>query len=253
MDLWTMPDGKKIPVSLLSNEYVMELYDRMKPIAGISPAESEMMGKPEPDDPRWFIIEKEAKRRGLDNRKTIFVDMDGVLADNITTWLSKYNIEFDDSIRREDIVEWEIEKYVKCSRNKLFSYIKEPGFYENVNEIEHAFWGIHFLRAHGYKIKVVSAGYSNDKLKWLFDHHFIIDKNDFIIEENKHTVEGDCLIDDYYERNIVDFVATGRPAVLFSQPWNYRFDYSPRAKNWTEVVERIQELYGNREGLRQED
>ena len=240
-----MPDGKVVPVALMSNEYLIELYDRMRPVEDLSPAESEMMGKSEPDDPRWKIIEKETKRRGLDNRRTIMIDIDGVVANLHVEWLKRYNIEFDDDLKQEEITAWQMTDFVKeeCG-NTIYKYLRQDDLYINVPEIDHAFWGVNVIRGMGFKVKFVSAGYVGGKMKWMFDHHFITDADDYIIAEDKESVEGDCLIDDYYEKNIVNFIGTGRPAILFSQPWNYVFDYVPRANNWSEVIKRLEELYG---------
>lgn len=247
MDTWNV-NGKKVPLQYLTDDYLFDLYDRMKPVEGLSGAEAEMLGKPEPEDPRWNSIKEEAEKRGVLNRKVIMVDMDGVIADNVTPWLSLYNYDYDDNLTPQDITDYDISKFTKeqCGHN-IFKYIEQPGFYDKVEQIENSFWGINYIRSMGMRVKFVTAGFRQGKMRWLFSNGYLKDKDDFLVIEDKHTVEGDCLIDDYYEKNIVDFVQTGRPAILYSQPWNMAFDYDLRANSWDEVIKRLETLYGTKQ------
>lgn len=243
MNTWTMPDGRKMPIEYLTDEFLFDLYDRMKPSDEWSEADAEMLGKPQMADPRWLMIKEEAEKRGVLNRRVILVDMDGVIADNITPWLYLYNKDYDDHVAYSDIEDYAIQDFTKAGRS-MFKYLEDPQFYDRVEQIDGAFWGINYIRSMGMTVKFVTAGYRSGKLRWLMNNSFLIHKEDFIVIENKAEVQGDLLIDDYYEKNIKEFVETGRPAILFSQPWNRKFDYQPRANNWEEVIDRIKEIYG---------
>ena len=60
------------------------------------------------------------QRNSRDGYIRVLCDMDGVVADIMSSWLQMYNRDYGDSIKAEDIVTRSIEKYVSLSAKMIF-------------------------------------------------------------------------------------------------------------------------------------
>jgi 5'-nucleotidase len=172
----------------------------------------------------------------------IAVDVDDVLCDLNTEWLQRYNKDFDDNLTKNKITEWDISLFVKPECGKyIFEYLNDTYLYDNVLPLPGALKGINIIRDMGHRIIFVttptikSAG---RKFLWLLNNSFVSNMKDYIEVTDKSLVRANMLIDDKYE-NIKAFDGSG---VLYSQPWNLKYDYAPRVKNWIGVVKLIELL-----------
>jgi len=142
----------------------------------------------------------------------IFYDFDGVLADTHENLLRLYNKDFDDTVSKSDITEWNLASFVKPeAKTKIFDYLFSEGFYDNVKPnkdfIEAAKRNIEL----GHTVGVATACNNNvtmisGKLAWLEKHCPFIDLKNLIIVDNKGLLKGDLLVDDKLQ-NLEDFVA----------------------------------------------
>ena len=168
------------------------------------------------------------------NDKIIGIDCDDVILDLMPNWLSKYNKQFNDILVKDQINDWNVGNFVLSEAKKIFyQYIEEPDVFWTAKPIEGALEGVLALRNMGFRIVIVSAGnpFSN-KQQWLKYHGFIENDKDFIQAYDKSLIKIDYLIDDKYD-NVRDTFGYG---ILFSQPWNKKYDYDPRVSNWEEVI-----------------
>jgi 5'(3')-deoxyribonucleotidase len=182
-------------------------------------------------------------------KETVFCDVDDVVAGLCTEWIRLYNAEYDDTLRREDVTDWNIAKFVKpeCGAD-IFKYLHRKDLYDGVLPIDGAWEGVFALREMGYRVVFATAcniSMAGLKLQWLDDHGFLsmdmrgISK-DYIEINDKHLLRGGTLIDDY-PVNLDGF--EGR-RLLFSAPHNQSLSDDEfvftRAADWTEVVKRME-------------
>jgi len=169
------------------------------------------------------------------NKKIIAMDVDGVCGDLLSPWIKKYNFDWEDNLSVDEITDWDIHQFVKpqcCSH--IYSYIEDPSIYDEVLPIEGAINGVFYLKTLGYRVVFVThstEGHSGRKYRWLFDHDFIDMSDDYIECKDKSLLMADYIVDDY----IINVNSFRGKSVLFTQPYNKRFLFTPRADNWVEV------------------
>lgn len=118
------------------------------------------------------------------------------------------------------------------------------GLFRHGHVTKHAIKALYELRDAGWSLNVLThrpteARAMKDTMAWL-KFHFGKDFFDDICvkpERSKGLYTGAyTLIDDKLE-NLEAWTATGRPAIMFSRPWNERTRYQPRADGWYRVLE----------------
>lgn len=169
----------------------------------------------------------------------IFVDVDDVCADLMPAWFSRYNADYDDALKPEDIKAWAIDKFVKpeCGK-KIFRYLDDGSIYKDVRPIDGALEGIKYLRDLGHRVVFASSGIrqASAKYSWLVEHEFLepsYKHEDYIGGYDKSLLRGDILIDDG-PHNIESFSGVG---ILMRRPHNEHFSWSPSVLNWDTAVE----------------
>jgi 5'(3')-deoxyribonucleotidase len=132
----------------------------------------------------------------------IALDMDGVLADLHSRWLELYNADWKDKLKPEDILSWDIHKYVKLQcGNRIYGYLDDIDLYDNVQPLPGALEVTEALTEAGHTLIVVTMAYHNpnmiaSKIKWLKAHVPAIPKDHFIFCNEKRFVRADMLVDD---------------------------------------------------------
>lgn len=173
----------------------------------------------------------------------IICDIDGVVCDLHTQWLSLYNFEYNDNLESKSVTHWDLHKFVKpeCGM-KIYSYLENAHIYDMVKPVNGALEGIINLRLAGNKIiyaTKISKGHAMRKKEWLEQWGFL-DKSDQYVESENHDkggLEADIMIDDYI-KNFDGFLGK---KILFSQPWNLSIEdgFNFRADSWEEVTDFI--------------
>lgn len=168
----------------------------------------------------------------------ILVDVDGVLAALLPAWIARYNRDYDDNLRVEDITHWDTSKFVKAECGKeVFSYLYDGDIYKEVEPIEGAMAGVLELRGMGHDIVYVTSCVNHSmaagKLDWLERHGFLNHGSSvcIVLDQDKSWIAGDIMIDDYHV-NLMTF--EGRK-ILFDKPYNQEALFS-RAEDWDGVV-----------------
>jgi 5'(3')-deoxyribonucleotidase len=170
--------------------------------------------------------------------QNILVDVDGVLADLNTEWLTRYNRDYSDTLTPKDLTEWSMVKFVKpeCG-TRIFSYLDLPDLYDSVLPFENSQEAIQTIRDSGHRVVFVSSGVGGAfaKFKWLDKMGFKPGKwgEDFINAHDKSLIKGLLLIDDR-DQNILDYGSL--QSILFDAPHNQGLNWPFRAKNWNEVI-----------------
>lgn len=168
---------------------------------------------------------------------SVICDIDGVLANIIIPWLKRYNLDYEDNLVPDNITDWNTHLFVKEScGDKIYDYIKDPSLYDEVLPIENALTAVNLLRDQGQRILFVTAfepGFSYAKYDWLIKYGFLTDKNDYFECNDKKMIKAGCLIDDNIQ-NVSTFSELG---ILYSAPWNIKYDYRYRLSGWNKIIE----------------
>lgn len=159
---------------------------------------------------------------------TIALDVDEIILSLIDTWISIYNLEYDDNLQRNQITDWDISKFVKPeAKFTIFQYINEPDVFYASKNVEGAHEGVQELRAMNFKIVYATANNpQNCKFNILKERGFMLDKSEFMEVYDKSLIYADILLDDRFT-NCMSFRNT---SFLYSAPWNERFYHPNRIK-----------------------
>lgn len=161
----------------------------------------------------------------------VAIDVDGVVADLITTWLNRYNKDYSDNVLPSHIINWNFSNLVKCGTN-IFKYIQDPTTYDSVNPIIGSKEAIELLRNYFRVIFVTSStvGTLGRKFHWLVQHGYLEEKElkNYVECSDKNLIKADLLIDDYFG-NISSFP---NHTILFDQPWNKHEHHDYRLNGW---------------------
>lgn len=164
------------------------------------------------------------------------MDVDGVVADLHTPWINIYNNMFVDNLRVKDITDFKISNFVKNeAKEEIYKIANDKSIYYFVKPIFGSKRGIKALRKAGHRVVFLTACSENMKgvkFNWLNANGFKVDEKDYIESQDKSVFEADIMIDDRY-KNVID--AKVDKAYLYTRPWNEKYDYFPRVKNWKDI------------------
>lgn len=166
----------------------------------------------------------------------VAVDIDDVIISLVPTWLHLYNKDYKDNLSKNDITDWQIDKFVKpeCGIN-IYNYIEDPRIYDLCKPVENSFEAISILHKQARVIFITSStiGCAGRKYVWLKKHGYIDKLDDYIEAKDKYLINYDCLIDDNY----ANIVHSNKNNYLFSAPWNLKYNYPKRINSWREFID----------------
>jgi 5'-nucleotidase len=167
-------------------------------------------------------------------RKTIAVDMDGVIADTVAQFLLSYQRDYGTRLSREAF-EGKPESE-GLPDGAVAKYVRTPGFFRSVPVMEGAKEAVAELMK-TFDIYIVSAAMEfpqslAEKYEWLQEHFPAIRWNNIIFCGDKSIIGTDFLIDDHLKN--LDFFK-GRP-LMFTAGHNAGVDKHDRFNNWKEVL-----------------
>jgi 5'-nucleotidase len=165
----------------------------------------------------------------------IAVDVDDVVCDLISAWILRYDQDYKDNLTKESITDWNIGKFVlpSCGK-KIYKYIEDPSIYNDCQPIENSLEAVNLLKTMGRVIFVTSPtiGCAGRKYVWLKDHGYIDKLNDYVEARDKSLIKYSYLIDDNYKN-----IKPSNKNVLFTMPWNAKFEHPNRINNWREFID----------------
>lgn len=176
-------------------------------------------------------------KMNMDKRKkTIGIDMDGVLADIEVQFMRYYEEEFGVMVPREERL-GVLESEGFPDKTAIKRYIYQPGFFRTIPVMEGAVEAVKALME-DYEIYIVSAATEfplslAEKLEWLNEHFPFISWTHTIFCGDKSIIATDYLIDDHCKN--LDF-CKGK-AIMFNASHNVYQTHHERVMNWTEVLD----------------
>ena len=170
-------------------------------------------------------------------RPSLYVDIDGVVADSVTVALEEINHHFGTHWEYNDVVTYnptlggvvfgEAIDSLMSSPEHIIRCEPYPGVAEALVEI-----------GQKYDITLITKRLDVNRatVTWLNEHY--IPRNHVVMDRDMHRsfFNGDILVDDN-EKNLEGWAP--RVCILFSQPWNVRVDDQRfiRKAGWNEVKE----------------
>lgn len=179
----------------------------------------------------------------------IGIDIDGVLADVLSSWVKELNFYFNQDKKKEDIFDYRFEVVYNVSWEEMDKFFRENQqvLLSNLSPIEKAHEVLEQLSKH-HEIILITARpniYRDITEKWLRDHsipyHKIIFTN--FQAKTKYCLDNkiNLFIEDSLENAIV-ISEVGIPVLLFDAPYNRRDlpKFVFRKFNWDEILEFIE-------------
>lgn len=164
-------------------------------------------------------------------------DCDSVQSMFQEAWLEKYNTVYKDNVKIEEILSWDIEKYLtKCTRDELYELLITDGFFSKVKPQLGAKYVLDKFREAGHEVFTVTA-YSPESCvdkSWWLTNVMGFEQDDIIFCNKKHRILADWLIDDGIH-NLANFKG-GR--MLFHQSHNRNepdYQYDVRVHDWGDI------------------
>jgi 5'(3')-deoxyribonucleotidase len=169
----------------------------------------------------------------MNDKQIIALDVDGILLDLHTPWLARYNRDYNDSLRVEQVTDWSIHKFVKpeCGK-KIYAYLDDDNpfndIYKVVNPIAGALQFVKTCRDIGDVIFVTCPTEKSMGARYhcLKRHGFFNGTDDpqaqYIECKRKELIKADFLVDDCYD-NCKSF---GRNSIMFIRPWNAKLAHT---------------------------
>src|SRR5688572_20912411 len=167
-------------------------------------------------------------------RKTIAIDMDGVIADTTLQFINWYERDRGEKLGRE-YFHGKVEE--ECLPDGLvMKYVFAPGFFRTMPVIDGAQEAVIELMKN-FDVYIVSAAMEfkqslTEKYEWLEEHFPFIPWTNIIFCGDKSIIGTDYMIDDHV-KNLDTCRGT---AVLFSAGHNINIDRHQRMNNWEEVL-----------------
>ena len=165
--------------------------------------------------------------------RRIAIDMDGVIADVYSQFITLHAKEFGQIKKVEEV--YGIAESI-AFENAL-QYVRQTGFFINAPVIEHCQRVMLKLSEH-YKIFIVSAAmeFPNslvEKQLWLNTHFPFIGWQQMVFCGSKEIIKADIMIDDHF-KNLNFF---NGETILYTQPHNKLADNGKhkRVDNWLEI------------------
>lgn len=190
----------------------------------------------------------------VDKPLTLLVDVDGVLADQVTPVLDHINALFKSNYTKQDIHAWDQALPLADTniKDEIENSHRRPLFVMKMTPIPGASKVLRELS----KFCTITIATNRIRLAniatkmWLLMNNIPYDHYINTSKKGKGAAEGEILIDDY-PKNITDFLARDgkeRMAFIFTQPWN-EGDSSMennkkiiRIHSWQEIKDRIEKL-----------
>lgn len=180
-------------------------------------------------------------------RKTIAIDMDGVLADVETQYLNWYEKEYGNRPERETMLgRMESEA---LPNDAISKFLVTPGFFRTLPVMEGAVEAVKDLMK-DYDVYIVSAAMEfplslYEKKLWLEEHFPFIHWRNIIFCGDKSVIDTDFLIDDHCKN--LDY-CKGKP-IMFTAFHNIYKENYQRVSHWKEVPALVRDLTHIRQRL----
>lgn len=131
---------------------------------------------------------------------TLLVDMDGIVADMLASFLALFNHEHGTRFTKADVHSWNLATCLRTSQAEIDSYFDRSAFFLELAPLPGALVSLAELAARGHEIVFVTANWgpesAADKLRWLRLHFPPRLASSYALTTRKDRLRGDVLIDD---------------------------------------------------------
>jgi 5'(3')-deoxyribonucleotidase len=176
----------------------------------------------------------------MTNQKTIALDLDSVIADVMHTWIEEYNAIFNTSIKKQDIIEWDIHKILPQSEEylqNLFNHVWKNRWKDIPPTSSDISTVTKLLQKAGFRISIITK---RDRATisfvsfWLDLYNIYFNDIVFIVDNSSKACYPFFLLVDDSPYNVAEIVYPKR-IVIFDQPWNKNLINYPRIKKLDEL------------------
>lgn len=172
----------------------------------------------------------------MDKKKTIAIDMDGVIADVEALVLDWYERDYGVKMSRRELI-GKTDDDAFPEKGLLRKYVLTPGFFLNLPVMEGAVEALKLLNEH-YEIYIVSAAMEfplslTEKHQWLNKNFPWISWKNIIFCGDKSIINTDYMIDDHIKN--LDFFK-GK-TLMFNAFHNVSHNHHTRYNNWNEILD----------------
>jgi len=169
-------------------------------------------------------------------KKTIAIDMDGVIADIEAQILDWYERDYGIKHTREYLAGRGGGEELFPEVGLVRQYVLSPGFFETLPLMEGAVEAVKTLME-DFEVYIVSAAMEfplslNEKLRWLNKHFPFITWRNIIFCGDKSIINTDYMIDDHI-KNLDYFKGK---TIMFHAYHNVSYTHHTRVNNWNEVI-----------------
>lgn len=169
-------------------------------------------------------------------KKTVAVDMDGVIADVEAHFLNWYERDYGVKMTKDDLL-GKSEEEAFPEKGLVRNFASTEGFFSTVPVMPGAVEALRKLQEH-FEIYIVSAAMEFpqslvEKRQWLREHFPFISWKNIVLCGDKSIINTDFMVDDHIKN--LDY-CQGKP-IMFQAFHNLDHDHHVRATNWDEVIE----------------
>ena len=173
-----------------------------------------------------------------DKRKTIAIDMDGVIADTTAHFINWYERESGIRLEKEAFNGKSESEALPNGMARKFVYM--PGFFRTLPVMDGAKEAVLQLMKN-YDVYIVSAAMEfpqslPEKYEWLREHFQFIPWNNIIFCGDKSIIGTDYMIDDH----VKNLDCCKGKTFLFTAGHNAGIDRHTRVNNWKEIITLLQ-------------
>lgn len=170
-----------------------------------------------------------------DNKITLLIDQDDVLANYMGEVVAEYNKKYQTNIKQEDCTSWDL--YAVFGK-EIETVMHEPEIFRNLKPMPHAMEVFERLyKSDLFDIYIVTAAHPRSveaKYEWIEKYLPFFPKNHIIVCSNKFMIKGDYLLDDGMH-NIEAFAEVGGTPVVFERSHNAHREHGFKVvTNWLE-------------------
>jgi 5'-nucleotidase len=161
----------------------------------------------------------------MKSKRTIAVDMDGVIADVENHFITWYHQEYGLKIPYENLI-GKAEGEAFPEKDAVKQFVRSPGSVAALKEL-----------MANFEIYIVSTAVEfpqslPEKLEWLHEHFPFISWRNIIFCGNKNVINTDYMIDDHC-KNLDNFKGQ---AILFNAAHNTEVAHHYRVHSWPEII-----------------
>lgn len=167
-------------------------------------------------------------------KPSLAIDMDGVIADTESHFITWYHKDYGVHINREDLI-GKPESEAFPDKQAVWKFVNSPGFFRTLPVMPGAIETVKELM-NDFEVYIVSAAMEFpqslfEKHQWLQEHFPFISWKNIVLCGDKSIIDTDYMIDDHFKN--LDF-CKGK-AILFHAAHNATTDRHQRVHSWEEV------------------